>query len=91
MTTREEDVDSKLELVPDGGVKAWLVAAGGFATFFCCLGFSNSFGSFQEYYMSHQLQGESADRIAWIGSISAFLQFAGGMVEDPCLTSMAHG
>jgi hypothetical protein len=54
---------------PDGGLKAWLVAAGGSAIFFCCLGFSNSFGTFVEYYMTNQLQGESLDNIAWIGSV----------------------
>ncbi|PGH07253.1 hypothetical protein AJ80_08039 [Polytolypa hystricis UAMH7299] len=49
---------------PDGGTEAWLVAAGGSAIFFCCLGFSNSFGTFQEYYMTHQLKGKSPDAIA---------------------------
>jgi hypothetical protein len=68
---------------PDGGTKAWLVAAGGFAILFSCLGFSNSFGAFEEYYLTHQLRGESPDNIAWIGSVSAFLQFAAGMVGGP--------
>ncbi|KAH8171054.1 major facilitator superfamily protein [Sarocladium implicatum] len=68
---------------PEGGLQAWLCAAGGACLFFCCLGFSNSFGSFEEYYLSHQLQGESPDRIAWIGSLSSFLQFASGMLGGP--------
>jgi hypothetical protein len=68
---------------PDGGAKAWLVAAGGSAIFFCCLGFSNSFGTFIEYYLTHQLSDESPDKVAWIGSLSAFLQFAAGMVGGP--------
>ncbi|KAI1879833.1 hypothetical protein JX265_001454 [Neoarthrinium moseri] len=68
---------------PDGGTQAWLVAAGGHAIFFCCLGFSNAFGSFEEYYLSHQLQGHSPDDIAWIGSLSAYIQFAAGMVGGP--------
>lgn len=68
---------------PEGGSRAWLVAAGGFALFFCCLGFSNSFGVFEEYYASHQMRGESPDKIAWIGSLSAFLQFAAGSVGGP--------
>lgn len=71
------------EKAPDGGVKAWLVAAGGAAIFFCCLGFSNSFGVFADYYLRHQLSGETPDKIAWIGSLSAFLQFAAGMVGGP--------
>lgn len=68
---------------PDGGLRAWLVAAGGAAIFFCCLGFSNAFGAFQEYYMRHQLRDETPGDIAWIGSLSAFLQFASGMVGGP--------
>jgi hypothetical protein len=68
---------------PDGGTRAWLVAAGGSSIFFCCLGFSNAFGSFEQYYLTHQLHAESPDNIAWIGSLSAFLQFAAGMVGGP--------
>ncbi|KAK9786728.1 putative Major facilitator superfamily (MFS) profile domain-containing protein [Seiridium cardinale] len=40
---------------PDGGLTAWLVAAGGATVFFCCLGFTNAFGAFEEYYLTHQL------------------------------------
>lgn len=69
--------------VPDGGTQAWLVAAGAACIFFSCLGFANSFGVMQEYYMSHQLQGHSADKIAWIGSMSTFIQFAGGALAGP--------
>ncbi|KAF5254869.1 hypothetical protein FANTH_365 [Fusarium anthophilum] len=65
-----------LSPAPDGGLQAWLVAAGSACIFFSCLGFANSFGVLQEYYMTHQLQGHSEDAIAWIGSISTFIQFA---------------
>ncbi|KAL2843598.1 major facilitator superfamily domain-containing protein [Aspergillus pseudodeflectus] len=68
---------------PDGGLKAWLVAAGAACTIFSTLGFANSFGVLQEYYAVHQLRGESADRIAWIGSLSAFFQFAAGGIGGP--------
>ncbi|EXJ91014.1 hypothetical protein A1O1_04121 [Capronia coronata CBS 617.96] len=68
---------------PDGGATAWLVALGGGCLFFCCLGFSNSFGTFEQYYLTHQLRGYSPDTVAWIGSLSAFLQFAAGMVGGP--------
>ena len=70
-------------LAPDGGAVAWLVVTGGFSLFFCCLGFSNSFGEFAEYYLSHQLSGEPPGNIAWIGSLSAFLQFFSGMLGGP--------
>ena len=68
---------------PDGGLKAWSVAIGGACTTFSTLGFANSFGVLQEYYAAHQLSSESADRIAWIGSLSAFLQFAAGAIAGP--------
>ncbi|KAJ1708874.1 monocarboxylate permease [Aspergillus flavus AF70] len=75
-------VSSKYEEAPDGG-RAWLVAAGGASLFFCCLGFANSFGTFEEYYLSHQLRGQTPDNIAWIGSLAAFLQFAMGAISGP--------
>ncbi|OAR02829.1 hypothetical protein LLEC1_01600 [Akanthomyces lecanii] len=77
--TSEDDFSK----APDGGLEAWLVAAGSFCIFFCCLGFSNSFGVLADYYIQHQLRGESASKIAWIGSLSAFLQFFSGMVGGP--------
>ncbi|KAF4450391.1 hypothetical protein F53441_6515 [Fusarium austroafricanum] len=71
------------EKAPDGGLQAWLVAAGAACIFFSCLGFANSFGVLQEYYMTHQLKGHSADQVAWIGSISTFIQFALGVLSGP--------
>lgn len=68
---------------PDGGLQAWTVAAGAAFISFSAMGFANSFGIFQQYYMTHQLQGESADKVAWIGSLAAFLQFAAGAVGGP--------
>ncbi|EXM17901.1 MFS transporter superfamily [Fusarium oxysporum f. sp. vasinfectum] len=72
-----------LSHAPDGGPQAWLVAAGSACIFFSCLGFANSFGVLQEYYMTHQLRGHSEDAIAWIGSISTFIQFAVGALSGP--------
>lgn len=46
-------------------------------------GYANAFGVFQEYYMTHQLRDRSPDDISWIGSLSAFLQFAIGAVAGP--------
>jgi hypothetical protein len=68
---------------PDGGLQAWLVAGGASCVFFCGLGFANGWGVFQEYYMAHQLRDESADNVAWIGSISAFLSFLAGGAGGP--------
>lgn len=84
-TTLEIEQKGTIQLAdaPDGGLTAWLVATGAAFTFFCGLGFANSFGIFQQYYMSHQLKGSSEDKVAWIGSIAAFLQFAIGAVAGP--------
>lgn len=61
----------EFEEPPDGGIQAWLVAAGGGAIYFACLG-----GTFQEYYLTHNLSSSSSDDVSWIGSIALFLQFA---------------
>ncbi|CAM1511032.1 Fc.00g085450.m01.CDS01 [Cosmosporella sp. VM-42] len=74
------DVESEF---PDGGTRAWLVAAGAAGAFFCTLGYTNVFGIFQAYYMFNQMPEQSADNIAWIGSIQAFLIFATGAVGGP--------
>ncbi|KAL2859849.1 MCT family MFS transporter [Aspergillus lucknowensis] len=81
--TVDEKESQDFDPAPDRGLKAWLVAAGASCTIFSTLGFANSFGVLQEYYAAHQLRGESADRIAWIGSLSAFLQFAAGAIAGP--------
>ncbi|CAI7603223.1 unnamed protein product [Penicillium pancosmium] len=74
---------SNLGPPPDGGIKAWLAAAGAACIFFSALGFANSFGVFVEYYLSHQLKGQSPDKVAWIGSVAVFTQFAAGAVGGP--------
>lgn len=68
---------------PDGGTRAWLVAVGAHFVLFACLGYANSFGVFQEYYLHNQLSGESPDKIAWIGSLVPFLQLAMGVFSGP--------
>ena len=68
---------------PEGGARAWAVAAGTGGILFCTLGYTNSFGVFQAYYMSNQLQNETTDRIAWIGSLQGFLIFAAGSIGGP--------
>lgn len=73
----------EVEPAPEGGLKAWLVACGAASVFFSCLGFSNSFGTFTEYYLTHQLRDHTPDDVAWIGSLSAFLQFFVGMIGGP--------
>ncbi|WPG97236.1 Hypothetical protein R9X50_00000800 [Acrodontium crateriforme] len=80
-----EKLTPDMNQAPDGGGRAWLVAAGASTIFFGCLGFSNSFGAFEEYRLTHQLYDHSPSEIAWIGSLSGFLQFAVEFVGGPCL------
>lgn len=77
----KEDQDE--DPAPDGGARAWLAAAGGGAIFFSTLGFANSFGTFEEFYVSQQLRGNSPSKIAWIGSLSIALQFMVGIIAGP--------
>ncbi|KAJ6026017.1 hypothetical protein N7444_013696 [Penicillium canescens] len=83
ITSTERSEKEVIEKAPDGGLRAWLVTAGTACIFFSALGFANSFGIFEEYYLSHQLKNESADKVAWIGSMAAFLQFAAGALGGP--------
>jgi hypothetical protein len=78
-----KDVEDDQDDFPEGGTQAWLVAAGSAGAFFCTLGYTNVFGIFQAYYMFNQMPEQSADNIAWIGSVQAFLIFAAGAVGGP--------
>ncbi|KAK7431338.1 hypothetical protein QQZ08_002109 [Neonectria magnoliae] len=80
---KPEPKDQDDDDFPDGGLGAWLVAIGAAGTFFCTLGYTNVFGIFQAYYMFNQMPERSADDIAWIGSVQAFLIFATGAVGGP--------
>lgn len=68
---------------PDGGLRAWLVAIGASTAFFCTLGYTNTFGIFQAYYLFTLLPSHTADEIAWIGSLQTFLIFASGAIGGP--------
>ncbi|KAH7341378.1 MFS general substrate transporter [Rhizoctonia solani] len=65
---------------PDGGLRAWLVVAGGFAITFSTFGFINTWGVFQAYYQETMLPNVSPSKIAWIGSIQYALVFLPGLV-----------
>ncbi|KAI1766819.1 MFS general substrate transporter [Hypoxylon sp. FL1150] len=85
VTPQSDEEKSPIQLsdAPDGGLRAWLVTIGACCIFFCALGFSNAFGVFEEYYLRDQLKGESADKVAWIGSLAVFLQFLAGSIGGP--------
>lgn len=68
---------------PEGGLRAWLVAAGTACVLFATLGYSNCFGIFQAYYTLHQLKGETPDNVSWIGSTQMVVMFLTGCVSGP--------
>ncbi|KAM3084668.1 hypothetical protein ACMFMG_003129 [Clarireedia jacksonii] len=68
---------------PDGGARAWSVAAGAAGILFCTFGYINTFGVYQEYYQSHQLQDRSPSDISWIGSLQVFFLFSGSAFGGP--------
>ncbi|XXG96376.1 hypothetical protein Hte_002658 [Hypoxylon texense] len=68
---------------PEGGAKAWSVAAGTSLALFCSLGYVNSFGVYQAYYVAHQLSDQDPSRIAWIGSLQFYLVFSAGVFGGP--------
>lgn len=46
-------------------------------------GWVNSWGVFQEYYISHQLADQSPSAISWIGSLQIFFLFGGALFGGP--------
>ncbi|KAI1416399.1 monocarboxylate permease-like protein [Hypoxylon sp. FL1857] len=71
------------EEYPEGGLRAWGVAAGTSLALFCSLGYVNSFGVYQAYYVSHQLSDQDPSRVAWIGSLQFYLVFSAGVFGGP--------
>lgn len=71
--------------------RANLTILGAGTGFFCTVGFLNSFGVFEAYYIDSQLAGESQSTIAWIGAISIFFIFAVSVVSGPLLDLFGPG
>ncbi|KAL2870560.1 MCT family MFS transporter [Aspergillus lucknowensis] len=65
--------------------RAWLVIFGSALGAFCSVGFINSFGVFQEYYLQHQLKGESESTVAWLGGVSIFFIFFASVASGSIL------
>ncbi|KEY72233.1 hypothetical protein S7711_00232 [Stachybotrys chartarum IBT 7711] len=68
---------------PEGGWRAWGVAGGTAIVFFCTLGYVNSWGLYQAYYMQNQLSNQDPSSIAWIGSLQFWLIFSAGLLGGP--------
>ena len=81
--TEDGPVPNPEDTFPEGGARAWLVAAGTASVLFATLGYSNCFGIFQAYYTLHQLEGETPDNISWIGSTQMVVMFMTGCIAGP--------
>ncbi|OJZ83018.1 hypothetical protein ASPFODRAFT_83516 [Aspergillus luchuensis CBS 106.47] len=68
---------------PEGGFRAWMVVLGAFCILFCTFGYLNTWGAYQDYYVTHQLSDYSSSALAWIGSVQVFLLYGGGVVGGP--------
>ncbi|KAF5869999.1 putative monocarboxylate permease-like protein [Botrytis fragariae] len=95
---RSEGVQSEAEKqnafimdFPDGGARAWSVAAGAAGVLFCTFGYINAFGVYQEYYQTHQLSHRSPSDISWIGSLQVFFLFSGSAVGGPLFDRYGGG
>ncbi|KAL0563378.1 hypothetical protein V5O48_018691 [Marasmius crinis-equi] len=89
-----EDVSELM--IPDGGVRAWLIVFGAMCNNFSTwvlpryhydqvlnglsFGLINSWGTFQAYYEENLLSDSSPSSIAWIGSVQYSLTFLPGLL-----------
>ncbi|KAF2668711.1 MFS general substrate transporter [Microthyrium microscopicum] len=63
----------------DVGWRPWIQVLGGWLLMFNSWGMLHSFGAFQDYYVQGGLIDQSSPyKIAWIGSLQAFLLLGGG-------------
>ncbi|KAK7030417.1 hypothetical protein VNI00_014161 [Paramarasmius palmivorus] len=60
---------STTDIVPEGGLRAWLVVLGGACCHFATYGYGGTWGVFQAYYQHTFLEEMSPSAISWIGSI----------------------
>ncbi|KAL4966157.1 MCT family MFS transporter [Aspergillus stella-maris] len=65
--------------------RAWSVIFGASMAAFCSVGFVNSYGVFQEYYLANQLADEAESTVAWLGGLAIFFIYVGGAVSGPLL------
>ncbi|KZT22827.1 MFS general substrate transporter [Neolentinus lepideus HHB14362 ss-1] len=61
----------------EGGCASYLTVLGAFLALFCSFGQVSSFGTFQSWYETHQLD-RSPTSIAWIGSLQLWMFFFSG-------------
>ncbi|KAG1789782.1 major facilitator superfamily domain-containing protein [Suillus plorans] len=78
--TKDWDAPSDPPEFPEGGWAGWATAVGAFLVQFCGIGYTASFGVYQDFYTQHYLINETSSAISWIGSTTAFLDLTVGLV-----------
>ncbi|KAF6751292.1 hypothetical protein DFP72DRAFT_908024 [Ephemerocybe angulata] len=73
----------EVEEVSDGGLRAWLTVAGVMLVQMAGFGYCSSYGVFQDYYTRVYITNASPLAISWVGSLSAFLLNASGLITGP--------
>ncbi|KAI9725693.1 MAG: hypothetical protein M1828_002978 [Chrysothrix sp. TS-e1954] len=68
---------------PEGGLQAWLVAFGSYASMFAGFGIMNTIGTINAYIATHQVKETGVSKVSWIFSIYVFLAFFGGLQIGP--------
>ncbi|KAG2158050.1 major facilitator superfamily domain-containing protein [Suillus bovinus] len=68
---------------PEGGLAAWATTFGAFLMQLCGIGYSTSFGVYQDFYTQHYLTNQTSSAISWIGSLNTFLVTAVGLISGP--------
>ncbi|RYP67917.1 hypothetical protein DL771_006950 [Monosporascus sp. 5C6A] len=66
-----------------GGLKAWLDVLASFFLFINAWGLTQTFGAFNEYYVSTLLSSNSPSSISWVGSFQVFLVIVLGAFTGP--------
>ncbi|KAK4681322.1 hypothetical protein QC764_106380 [Podospora pseudoanserina] len=82
-TDPASNVDPPPDVVPDGGLTAWLQVLGSTAILVNTWGLINTFGVFQAYYETTLLSSHPPSSISWIGSTQAALLFLVGVFAGP--------
>jgi hypothetical protein len=71
----EKILDALVPTLEEGGHAGWLTVFGSFWALFATFGQVNSFGSYQAYYVKHQLSAYTSSDVSWIGSVQLWVFF----------------
>lgn len=68
---------------PEGGLRAWLVVASAFLMLFPTYGLLLAIGTFQDYWLQHQLSAHTASEVGWIPGVLVFMTLVLGIWIGP--------